>query len=360
MATPELEEALQGLVDGSGSPEPALLEEQLSRDSEVPEVHNGAALALHRRSHENSGAYVIIHCGPHAPTDVGKAMALAAPDESRVFRRGGPHFVAWLNDAPEAEEFNRVLRLHTPGVVSGAGYSFSDAARALESGAEGDELHTSFLGGQLPQGWRRGTASLRDARQLGLGFPILGDAVGALPGSRQHLYPITFGAAPAGADLGGGLEKAEGEPHEALRHPMFSGQPFAIIGAEAPRYAPRLQGGDAMRQHLLAAGIPHEEIRGHYDGPQKSFVVHGISVADASRLARDFGQESFIHGSGGQPPALIYVNGPHADHYHPGRGFNFWTQAPRNHWSQLGSELNPLYFNVDVDWNQRLPLAGKQ
>lgn len=348
-AAPELHEVLNRLSDGISGKDHGLLDQHLSRDSEVPQVYNAAALAAHRGLHENSGAYLAIHAGPHHPQEVGKAMANAAGPDARLFRKGGPNFVAWTNDGHEGESFNTNLRNVLPGVITGLGANYGQADAALQHGAGGDDLHTSAF---MPApGWREGRDSVKDARQIGLSAPSQGDAVQQIPGT-DILFPHVFNVSPPGYQHEEEtMEKAEIKAHPMLKHRMFGNQPFAIIGGDSPRFASRASGHDALRTALQQRGLPHEEVQGFHDGPKRSFMVHGIGLDEATEIGKDFGQGSIIHKSTGEHPIVAHINGAQADSFHPTTGYKLFNKQPKNHWNRVGPAESPLHFDLNVDWN---------
>lgn len=121
-----------------------------------------------------------------------------------------------------------------------------------------------------------------------------------------------------------------GTPPGLEDHPIFSGEPFAMISGEAPRFPSAPGGHDALRQLLTQQGLPYEETSGDYGGPERSFIVHGPSREQAYHLGKAMGQEAVVWGAGGNHE-MLYTNGPNDGQAHPGLpqvGFHPTEQPP--------------------------------
>jgi len=110
------------------------------------------------------------------------------------------------------------------------------------------------------------------------------------------------------------------QPTQQAMHPIQSGQAFAIISGENPRYAPEIAGGHhGLVQALAQSGVKHEPTDGNFgDGKVHSPVVlaYGLGRNQAMDLGRRMGQESIVFSNGGQHE-FIYTNGPNAGKFHP-------------------------------------------
>jgi hypothetical protein len=94
--------------------------------------------------------------------------------------------------------------------------------------------------------------------------------------------------------------------HLALRgHPLFYGQ-AAIVTPDNPAFPGPKQGHEQFVADLKKLGLKHDLTVGTYGGQRnKSYIIHNATPEQAMGLAKDYGQESFIHCASGVPK-MIY------------------------------------------------------
>jgi hypothetical protein len=133
-------------------------------------------------------------------------------------------------------------------------------------------------------------------------------------------------------------------------HPIQSGQPFAILSGEKPRFHPEVGGGHKGLEQLLAqAGFQHEQTDGNYGGGSSKspvFVVYNAPRDHVMELGRKMGQESVIFSENGQHE-LIYVNGKNAGRYHPSTGMEVHPSAPKEGLTTRVSGVGHVRLNFD-------------
>jgi hypothetical protein len=103
--------------------------------------------------------------------------------------------------------------------------------------------------------------------------------------------------------------------------------------------------------------INWEEAKGRYNSKdEQSLLVSGIPVSDVVKLAKEHGQESFVH----LPPypqanRMVYVNGPHVNEHEHGIRENTKTylSAPSNNFTFLPSLGK--YLQLDFNWGNYHP-----
>ena len=140
-------------------------------------------------------------------------------------------------------------------------------------------------------------------------------------------------------------------PKELEDHPLFSKKhTVGVVTAENPMVAPAVPGGNnALKDLLTRWKLPHEEVKGHYGGPEKSFIVQGPTREQMFHLGRMFGQEAVIYGHHGLHE-MLFSHGPKAGNLHPGHGvFGFHpTEAPPDYYTELpGKGYVRLHFDQD-------------
>ncbi len=138
----------------------------------------------------------------------------------------------------------------------------------------------------------------------------------------------------------------------------MAGRSFVMMSGEAPRFAHKKTGHEDLKSELTSHGLNFEETQGMYDKPERSVIVHDMPLHLARHMAKRFGQESFIFGDGVSKPALVYANGDHADHFHPGKSVNITETPPDNHYTVMNHPTTPgqkVYMQVNLDWDQLKP-----
>lgn len=120
-----------------------------------------------------------------------------------------------------------------------------------------------------------------------------------------------------------------------MTHPVLNQGMYGIMSADAPRGRPLVEGGHhALMLKLATLGLPHEEVQGHYGGPERSVIIHNASADTMKQLGKDFGQESVIHSMGGNH-RLHFVNGPRRGQHDEGRGMEFFKKPPEDYYTEL-------------------------
>jgi hypothetical protein len=130
-------------------------------------------------------------------------------------------------------------------------------------------------------------------------------------------------------------------PPAPADHPLFTGHPVGLISADHPKYPAKVPGGSqAMAAELTRMGLRHEMTNGHYEAPEKSFIVHGATRQQLFDLGHRFGQECVIYTQAGRHE-MIHTNG-HPDmigkaflgHAAPHNVVRF-SSPPEDYWTQV-------------------------
>lgn len=146
-------------------------------------------------------------------------------------------------------------------------------------------------------------------------------------------------------------------------HPIHSGQPFAIVSGEQPRFQPEVQGGHKGLEQLLAqGGFQYEQTHGNYGGgASKSpvFVLYNAPRDAVMELGRKMGQESVVYSENGQHE-LIYVNGKNVGRYHPPAtgGMEVHPSAPKDGLSTQIPGVGHVRLNFDSTKLVEVPKKG--
>lgn len=155
------------------------------------------------------------------------------------------------------------------------------------------------------------------------------------------------------------LTKGDKVPSEASLHPILAGRgSFAFLTGHAPVFPSELQGGhQGMMQYLAQNGNRFEETNGKYgESPEPSVIAYGPTREQVMEAGRKFGQESVIYSDGGKHE-FIYVNGPYAGKYHPGKpGHQFFLQEPANAYTRIPGIG---HVRLDFDWDKLLDVPKK-
>lgn len=151
-------------------------------------------------------------------------------------------------------------------------------------------------------------------------------------------------------------EQSAAMPPEVGEHPLFSGGTVGIMTADKPKFPTRHKGGNSdLQAHLKSMGLKHEPLKGHYDEPENSFLVHNPTRAQMYELGHRFGQESVIFSEGGRHQ-LLYTHGPHQNHYVTTTEphFSFFAEKPGNHYSAVPGGNG--FFRLNFDFSRHLPM----
>lgn len=145
------------------------------------------------------------------------------------------------------------------------------------------------------------------------------------------------------------------------QHPLLAGGPtMGLMSPEKPRYETSAPGADAedgghaaFQSALTNMGLKFQPTRGHYDAPEKSYVIQGPSREQMTDLGKKFGQEAVIFAPGDQSHEFIYTNGPHDGKMHRGTGEtqtwpsepaeSYWTELPGHGFVRLGFDFDKLH-----------------
>jgi len=122
------------------------------------------------------------------------------------------------------------------------------------------------------------------------------------------------------------------------KHPIFSGSTFGLMSGEKPLFQPQVPGGhEALGQALQQMGLHAEPTSGKYKEPERSYIVHGATLAQMQQLGKMFGQESVVHSQNGQH-RLVYTNGEHEGKFHqtnPQNPIEHFEQPPDDFYTSL-------------------------
>lgn len=405
--TPDLETLLRRIRHGERlKPEDAdVLEHHLTMDTLIPGVRNRAAYQRHIRDYGNAGIHVHIDAndfgqinkihgeetGDAALQSIGKAIYGAAlPLAGRVFRRGGDEFTAWFLRPEDAQVFSTKVKhalddlppaggTHKHAVSIGIGRSRRQAEDALlrakaklgavnpdtgsrEPNYEAGNAPTvidSGLQEPHPHGWKSAEDRVHEIRLNADGRHDRADAA-HLPAMNVVTAVKHVVGAPQKHVVPEGQKPADLKKYEGGQHPaIHGGVPFILMSGENPRYHAKMSGHDILKAHVGAQGKKFEEVDGVYDEPERSLLIYNMSAKEARDACKAFGQESFLYSDGKSKPALVYVNGDHADHWHPGKGVHVFDQPPQNYYTVLNDPAQPgkkMYMQADIDWQQLKPV----
>lgn len=141
-------------------------------------------------------------------------------------------------------------------------------------------------------------------------------------------------------------------------HPVFNKGNYAVLSGENPKFPQQVQlqgGNQALENEFKTRGWQYEPIKGMYDQPENSFIVHNPDVAGLRDLGARLGQESVLLSNGGQNK-LLFTNGPNAGKYNPGEGLKYHgATPPSNYFSTMTHEGKPVHWTNNIDFNQFLP-----
>jgi hypothetical protein len=136
------------------------------------------------------------------------------------------------------------------------------------------------------------------------------------------------------------------------RHPAVDGAHVGFLTAENPRWPSEVDGDNKDLEYDLARmGLRFERVRGRYDDPENSVMVHGIKPQDLYNLGRKYGQESVVLSKGGQNH-LLYTHGPNHGKMFSGEGVSVFDAEPDNYFTTVTTPKGPVHFSYNVDWEK--------
>lgn len=124
-------------------------------------------------------------------------------------------------------------------------------------------------------------------------------------------------------------------------------QSFGILTAENPNAMQMSAAENSIRNRALEVwldeqGYIYSPVEGHYGQPESSYIVHGLTPADAILIARQFQQESVMHNEG-----LFYQDGSYNPRVIEDDSFD---QSA----TDFFSKINGNKFSLGLDFDTRL------
>lgn len=407
---PDLDELLSRIRHGERlkSEDADVLEHHLTMDTLVSGVRNRAAYQRHVSDYQNSGIHVHVdandfgqinklhgeQAGDAALQAIGKAIhGAAAPLAGRVFRRGGDEFTAWFLRPEDAQVFAGKLKsalkdipdaggTHKHAVSIGIGRGRRQAEEALlrakaqlgavdattgnrkpnyEAG-KAPTIIDSALHEPQPQGWKSAVDRVHEIRLDASGRHDAADAAHLPAMGVSAPIKHAAGGAPKHVMPEGYEPPADLKKDEDLKrlHPALAGgRPFVLMSGENPRYKAKNSGHEILKADMQAQQKPFEEVEGMYDTPERSLLIYNMGLEEARAAAKKYGQESFMYSDGTRPPAMVFANGAHADHWHPGLSVSTSAEPPDNYYTALNHPTEPgkkIYMQSKIDWANLKPL----
>lgn len=130
---------------------------------------------------------------------------------------------------------------------------------------------------------------------------------------------------------------------------------WAMMTAENPAARTDVSAKDnakfnkALEKELRKRGLSFHKVQGHYGQEENSYLVLGVTEADALALGQQFGQESVLTRRG-----LVYADGT----YQPATGVTVHAKAPKDFYTRIPATGG--LFTVDIDFDTRLPLPAAE
>lgn len=147
------------------------------------------------------------------------------------------------------------------------------------------------------------------------------------------------------------------------KHPIYGGH-YAILTAEKPKFPCNYQ---SMNEHdefktpyhhledqIKKAGYKYEKVKGFYDEPENSFLIHNPDINHVVKLGKAFGQESILHSKGGHNE-LIHTNGDLEDRKFIGKGLIVHDTPPKDLFSTIQTPNGPVHFTAHLDFEKHYP-----
>lgn len=146
-------------------------------------------------------------------------------------------------------------------------------------------------------------------------------------------------------------------PATLRQHPLFSGSnTVGLMSGEQPKYPVQTPGGhEGLASELRRQGLHFEETDGHYQDPERSYIIYGPTEEQMKDLGKRYGQEAIVYSEGGRHK-MVYTNGEHEGTYNSDDGKHeysqsqpaesFWTRMPNNQgFIRLGFDFNTYHPN---------------
>ena len=128
-------------------------------------------------------------------------------------------------------------------------------------------------------------------------------------------------------------------------------RPYAIISAQNPPFQSLSNEENRKRNEQLAKklqemGVEYSPVQGNYNGKiEDSFIVFGISEAQAQKLGQDFLQDSVIIND-----KMIFNDGS----FHSQKGEANFDSKQTENYSIVNIKNTPVKFSMDYDWDNKM------
>lgn len=253
-------------------------------------------------------------------------------------------------EQPVAEQSTGKRRLSYAEYV--ASHPNSRAAARATAQADARTIRRN-LEAQLRIAGHSGTRAEVDARAVTEFYSTMAARLGISASELYRKYPLR-------------IVKAEGQSSKAaspgdvtpagIAH-LLEKDNWAILTAENPGNTALSPAENAVRterlkSQLRTAGYLAEEVRGRYgvdENESVSFLVYGITQADAQELGKAYGQEAILTRAG-----LVYQDGSVS----PARGIKTFGTPPENFYTRV--PRTGVVFSVDLNLDERIAPAYAQ
>lgn len=147
-----------------------------------------------------------------------------------------------------------------------------------------------------------------------------------------------------------GILSALHDHKEKIKGPHF------IMSSQNPKYPEKNELGfshEKLLSHLKSAGYDAHGVNAHYDAPEKSILVYGVSPEQATKLhglASRLGQDSSIYSSG-KEHQMHFHHGTDKGKVVNGTGTEWHKQKPKNMYTSLPGEGGHFTHNFDFGNN---------
>lgn len=132
------------------------------------------------------------------------------------------------------------------------------------------------------------------------------------------------------------------------KHPALSGGHHALITAEDPKFSSHPGGNEALENELKAHNYKYEKVKGQYDKPENSFLIHDPDPEHIKQLGHKYGQESVLLSHNGKHQ-LHFTNGEKHGQWHEGEGTVEHQEKPSNYYSTL---QGGQHFTHNIDFSK--------
>lgn len=253
-------------------------------------------------------------------------------------------------EQPVAEQSTGKRRLSYAEYV--ASHPNSRAAARATAQADARTIRRN-LEAQLRIAGHSGTRAEVDARAVTEFYSTMAARLGISASELYRKYPLR-------------IVKVEGQSSKAaspgdvtpagIAH-LLEKDNWAILTAENPGNTALSPAENAVRterlkSQLRTAGYLAEEVRGRYgvdENESVSFLVYGITQADAQELGKAYGQEAILTRAG-----LVYQDGSVS----PARGIKTFGTPPENFYTRV--PRTGVVFSVDLNLDERIAPAYAQ